>query len=44
MKTFKIQWLSGRVEFLKGPDITSALLAADHSKAAIRAIKKYVVL
>ena len=44
VKTFKIQWLSGRVEFLKGADITSALLDASHSKAAIRAIKKYEVV
>lgn len=41
MKTFKIQWLSGRVEFLKGIDITTALVDARHSKSAIRAIKKY---
>lgn len=44
VKTFKIQWLSGRVEFLKGVDITSALVDAGHSKAAIRAIKKYEVV
>ena len=41
VKTFKIQWASGRVEFLKGIDITSALVDARHSKSAIRAIKKY---
>ena len=41
MKTFKIQWASGRVEFLKGIDITTALVDARHSKSAIRAIKKY---
>lgn len=41
MKTFKIQWVSGRVEFLKGIDILTALVDARHSKSAIRAIKKY---
>ena len=41
MKTFKISWLSGRIEFLKGNDITTALINARHSKSAIRAIKKY---
>ena len=41
MKTFKISWLSGRVEFLKGDDIITALVDARHSKSAIRAIRKY---
>ena len=41
MKTYKVQWVSGRVEFLKGRDITTALVDARHSKSAIRAIKKY---
>lgn len=41
MKTFKVYWLSGRVEFLNGADITTALVDARHSKSAIRAIKKY---
>ena len=41
MKTFKVSWLSGRIEFLKGNDITTALINARHSKSAIRAIKKY---
>ena len=41
LKTFKVQWASGRVEFLKGIDIATALVDARHSKSAIRAIKKY---
>ena len=41
LKTFKVQWVSGRVEFLKGIDITTALIDARHPKSAIRAIKKY---
>ena len=41
MKTFKIQWASGRVEFLKGVDIITALVDDRHSKSAIRAIKKH---
>ena len=41
MKIFKVSWLSGRVEFLKGNDITTALTNAGHSKSATRAIKNY---
>ena len=41
MKTFKVVWLSSRVEFLKGDDIITALTNARHSKFATRAIRNY---
>ena len=41
MKTFKIYWVSGRVEFLIGVDILTALADTGHPKSAIRAIKRY---
>ena len=41
MKTFKVSWLSGRIEFLKGNDIITALTNARHSKSAVRAIRNY---
>ena len=41
MKAFKVVWLSGRIEFLKGRDIITALTNARHSKFATRAIRNY---
>ena len=41
MKTFKVVWLSGRIEFLKGNDIITALTNVGHSKFATRAIRNY---
>ena len=41
MKTFKVIWLSGRIEFLKGKDIVTALTNVGHSKFATRAIRNY---
>ena len=41
MKTFKVFWLSGRIEFLKGASIITALTNVGHSKFATRAIRNY---
>ena len=36
-----MNWLSGRVEFLKGNDIITALTNVGHSEFATRAIRNY---